>query len=379
MKYLPVLFGYHASNLGNSHVPLSLCRWWHEMQLPSRLYVPSLDEVHYASWVIPAARGIRKKLLYRFGRKSSPQRAVVKLFKQKEGASEIVYLWAGLSIEVFHFFKEQGAKIVIERINCHRTSSRKILRIAYDHLGLPDSCSISDADIEQEVEKLSLSDAVFCPSPMVRKSMLENGIAEDKLLTTSYGWDPARFPGRDGREPAKSRPTFLFVGTLCVRKGVPLLLRAWQEAGIDGELVLCGGMDDEIRQHFAGLLEFENVSYLPYTKDIGSLYKKADVFVFPTLEEGGPMVTYEAMAHSMPVLVTEMGAGAIARNQKDGFVLPDHDLPAWVEALRRMAADLDLRLHLGEQAGVRAGEFTWEKTAVRRADLLKEKFPTLWR
>ncbi len=379
MKHLPILFGYHASNLGNSHVPLSLCRWWNEMGLPARLYVPSLDEAHRSSWVIPAASGIKKKLMYRFGGKKSPQKAVVKLFEQKEGEADIVYLWAALPVEVFHFFQKKGAKIVIERINCHRKSSRHILRNAYDQLGLPDSCAISDADIKQEMEKLAVSDAVFCPSPMVKRTMLENGVPENKLLTTSYGWDPARFPERDRRERTNTRPTFLFVGTLCVRKGVPLLLKAWQEARIDGELVLCGGMDDEIRQHFANLLEFENVSYLPYTHDIGALYKKADVFVFPTLEEGGPMVTYEAMAHAMPVLVTEMGAGAIARDQHDGFVLPDQELPAWVEGLRTLAADHDLRLHLGQQAKVRAGEFTWEKTAAKRADLLKEKYPPLWR
>jgi glycosyltransferase involved in cell wall biosynthesis len=379
MRYLPVLFGFHASNLGNSHVPLSLCRWWNETGLSSRLYVPSLDEAHRSSWVVPAVSGIRKKLMYRFGGKKSPQKAVVRLFEQKEGGAEIVYLWAALPVEVFHFFKERGAQIIIERINCHRKSSRKILRTAYEHLGLPYSCAISDTDIGQEMEKLSVSDAVFCPSPMVRRTMLENIVPEEKLLLTSYGWDPARFPECDRRQPEKRRPTFLFVGTLCVRKGVPLLLKAWQDAKIDGELILCGGMDDEIRQHFAHLLEFENVSYFPYTKDINTLYKRADVFAFPTLEEGGPMVTYEAMAHSMPVLVTEMGAGAIARDQKDGFVLPDQDLPAWVEGLRKLAADNDLRRHLGEQARVRAGEFTWEKTAAQRANLLKEKFPTLWR
>lgn len=379
MRHLPVLFGFHASNLGNSHVPLSLCRWWNETGLSSRLYVPSSDEAYRSSWVIPAVSGIRKKLMYRFGDKKSPQKAVVRLFEQKERDAEIVYLWAALPVEVFHFFKERGAQIIIERINCHRKSSRDILHTAYDLLGLPESCSISEQDIEQEVEKLSICNAVFCPSPMVKNSMLANGIPKEKLLLTSYGWDPARFPGRDRRQPEKRRPTFLFVGTLCVRKGVPLLLRAWQDAKIDGELILCGGMDDVIRQHFAHLLEFENVSYLPYTKDIGALYKRADVFVFPTLEEGGPMVTYEAMAHSMPVLVTRMGAGAIARDQKDGFVLPDQDLPAWVEGLRNLAADNDLRRQLGEQARVRADEFTWEKTAAQRAHLLKEKFPPLWR
>lgn len=379
MGHLPVLFGYHASNLGNSHVPLSLCRWWNDMDLPARLYVPSLDEAQRAPWVIPAVTGVRKKLMYRFGGKKSPQQAVIRLFERQEREAEIVYLWAALPVEVFHFFKERGTKIVIERINCHRKSSREILQSAYARLGLADACTIRDQDIAQEREKLSVCDAVFCPSPMVKRTMLENGVAGEKLLSTSYGWDPARFPGRDRRPRAQRRPTFLFVGTLCVRKGVPLLLRAWQEAGIDGELVLCGGMDDEIRQHFTPLLEFENVSYLPYTKDIGALYQKADVFVFPTLEEGGPMVTYEAMAHSMPVLVSEMGAGAIARDGKDGFVLPDQDLAAWVEGLRKLAVDHELRLQLGEQARGRAGEFTWEKTAARRAGLLKEKFSTLWR
>jgi len=378
MRHLPVLFGYHASNLGNSHVPLSLCHWWNKKKLPSRLYVPSVDDSYHYPWLVPATSGIRKTIMYRFGGKKSPQNAVIRRFKEKEAESEIVYLWAALPVEVFHFFKDKGAKIIIERINCHRKSSRDILRSTYNHLGLPDSCPISEEDIAQEVEKLSLSDAVFCPSPMVKKTMLENGVAEENLLLTSYGWDPTRFPERDKRPPMRKRPTFLFVGTLCVRKGVPLLLKAWQEAKIDGELILCGGMDDEIRHHFGNLLELENISYLPYTNDIGALYKKADVFVFPTLEEGGPMVTYEAMAHSMPVLVTEMGAGAIARDQLDGFVLPDHDLSAWVDSLRKLATDHELALSLGEQAKVRAGDFTWEHTASGRASLLHNKFPTLW-
>lgn len=378
MRHLPVLFGYHASNLGNSHVPLSLCNWWNTKQLPTRLYVPSLDKNQHHSWVVPARTGIRKSLMYRFGGPTSPKEAVVKFFKQKEGDAEIVFLWAALPREVFEFFKSKGSQIIIERINCHRKSSRDILRATYGHLGLPDSCSISDQDIEQETDKLSMSDAVFCPSPMVKKSMLENSVAAEKLLSTSYGWAPERFPGRTAQCHPPKRPTFLFVGTLCVRKGVPLLLKAWQQAKVDGQLILCGGMEEEIRKHFKDLLELENVNYLPYTRDIGALYKKADIFVFPTLEEGGPMVTYEAMAHSMPVLVTKMGAGAIARDGEDGFIIPDNDVSAWADALNKMAADHELRFHLGENAKTRALEFTWKETSARRARLLQEKFPQLW-
>ncbi|MEN8200366.1 MAG: glycosyltransferase family 4 protein, partial [Thermodesulfobacteriota bacterium] len=246
-------------------------------------------------------------------------------------------------------------------------------------LDLKSSCPISREDVKLENEKLALCDGIFCPSPMVRKSLIMNDVPEDKLLSTSYGWDPSRFPGRNKRPDNGKRPTFLFVGTLCVRKGIPLLLKAWKKAAIDGELILCGGIDGEIQTHFADLLEGKNIRYMPYTTDIGELYSQADVFVFPTLEEGGPMVTYEAMAHSIPVLVTQMGAGAIARNGEDSIILPDNDVDAWALAFRKLASDTELRLKLGRTAELRAREFTWEETAAKRATLLKDKFPSLWR
>jgi hypothetical protein len=44
MTHLPILYGYHASNPGNSHVPLSLCRFWHEGGRMVKLTVPSVDK-----------------------------------------------------------------------------------------------------------------------------------------------------------------------------------------------------------------------------------------------------------------------------------------------------------------------------------------------
>ena len=379
MNYLPVLFGYHASGLGNSHVPLSLCRYWDADHLPVRLYVPSMEDDLSAPWIIPAARGIRKKLMYRFGGVNAPKKAVVRMFYTKERDAKIVYLWAGLPTEVFSHFKKQGADIIIERINCHQATAREILLKSYQRLGLAESCPITEADITVENKKLAMTDAIFCPSPMVYASMVSNNIPEEKLLSTSYGWAPSRFPDRENRPSEQDKPVFLFVGTLCVRKGIPLLLEAWQRARIDGELILCGGMDDEIKTHFADLLQGNNIRYIPYTQNIGKLYNQAHVFVFPTLEEGGPMVTYEAMAHGIPPLVTAMGAGAIARDGVDSIILPDDDPEAWAEAFNKMASDPEMRLSLGQKAQARAREFTWEKVAEQRATLLRKKFPTLWR
>ena len=378
MNGLPILFGYHASGLGNSHVPLSLCRHWDAAQLEVRLYVPSREDAIQAPWILPALCGLKKKLIYRFAGEDAPKQAAIRLFFSRENRAPIVFLWAGLPLEVFEHCRQQGSAIILERINCHQATSRKILLESYRQLGLPGSCPISEADIAVENQKLAMANAVFCPSPMVYQSMLENNVPEEKLLSTSYGWAPSRFPNRDVRPDAQDKPVFLFVGTLCVRKGIPLLLKAWQQAEIDGTLILCGGMDEEIKTRFGKMLEGKNIQYMPYTRDIGKLYNQAHVFVFPTLEEGGPMVTYEAMAHGIPPLVTAMGAGAIGRDGQDCMVLPDDDPLPWVAALRRMAEDPEARLSLGKNARQRALDFTWEKTAAQRAQLLQQKFPPLW-
>ena len=303
---LPVLFGYHASNLGNSHVALSLCSHWQSEGQKVRLTVPSADDHLITPWMNVTMGKIRRKLVYRLGNPSLPRKITEDAFLKLESGSPVAYLWAGLSLDVFRKIKKTGTRVVIERINCHQATSRRIQSAAYDQWNIPWKNQISDERIAEENEKLSIADSIFCPSPMVRRSMLEQGFPEEKLMATSYGWAPERFASLNLPNPKNTRPVFLFVGTLCLRKGIPLLLEAWRRANIDGELVLCGGIDPEISNNF-DLSKFPNVRHIPYTRDVGMLYRQADVFVFPTLEEGGPMVTYESMAHGKTALVSEMG------------------------------------------------------------------------
>jgi glycosyltransferase involved in cell wall biosynthesis len=44
-----------------------------------------------------------------------------------------------------------------------------------------------------------------------------------------------------------------------------------------------------------------------YFADVGNAYSVADIFVFPSLEEGSPLVTHEAMTHGLPLLVFSNG------------------------------------------------------------------------
>lgn len=379
MKHLAVLFGYHASNLGNSHVPLSLCRYWNESGKPSLLTVPSSEDSLDWPWLKPVMTGIRKKLVYRLAKSNHPRIMTENAFFRSESSSSPVYLWAGLSLDIFERFSARGAKIIMERINCHRQTSRTILEKAALFWNRPPSEISTSEEIAEENRKLLLADAVFCPSPMVRQSMLDNGVSEEKLLSSSYGWTPERFPLIDDKSAENKKPVFLFAGTLCVRKGVLLLLEAWKRARIDGELLLCGGIDPSIAEEFSKQVGTNNIRHIAYTRDIGQIYRTADVFVFPSLEEGGPMVTYEAMAHGIPPLVTAMGGGAIVEKEINGLVLPDLDIDAWAAAITLMAENPEKRRQIGLNARKRAAQFTWKEVAAQRAGVLERRYPSLWK
>ena len=111
-----------------------------------------------------------------------------------------------------------------------------------------------------------------------------------------------------------------------------------------------------------------------YVRNVPAVFRSADVFAFPTLEEGSALVVYEAMASGLPGLYSPMGAGMVARHEQDGYVMDPYDEEAWVAALRRLAGDRELRQRLGKSAQERAQEFTWPKVGRQRSELWLKAF-----
>ena len=60
------------------------------------------------------------------------------------------------------------------------------------------------------------------------------------------------------------------------------------------------------------------------------------MFVFPTLEEGDPQVTYEAAGCGLPILTTPMGAGRLIEDESNGLIVKPCDVDALAEALWRL-------------------------------------------
>jgi glycosyltransferase involved in cell wall biosynthesis len=364
----------HSDGIGVSYTCISLVKAIHGPGLETTHFVPTSDPAGRWDTTVHAMQPWLNGLAYRIERHRPFLRGRIEqmLIRQcKPG--DLAYLWTHVTENTYRKLKERGVRIVLERINNHARTASRILEAEYTRLGLPVIHGIEVKTPLEHDRELSLADFVFCPSPMVVKSMLENGVAAEKLLETSYGWDPARIT--DGTHASAERPErdgidVVFVGSANIRKGIHLLLRAWAQANLKGRLLIAGHVSDEIKALCKVELARPDVVQLGYVHDIGRVLREADVFAFPSLEEGGPQVSYEAMAAGLPVIVTPMAAGACVRAEHDGYVIEPKEADAWVEAIRRLARDTDLRRRFGN-AGLRhAQDFTWEKVGQRRRELL---------
>lgn len=146
------------------------------------------------------------------------------------------------------------------------------------------------------------------------------------------------FPYYDPSSRKKPGGKFIvgFVSYTVVLKGLHYLLEAWQNIMAkhdiqDIELIVGGPMnpvmDSYVKKHFSNL---KHVTYAGHVKDIAGFMQKLDLFVVPSILEGGPMSALEAAHYAVPVLITR-NAGSyelIERGEGGGYVVPIRDAKA---------------------------------------------------
>ncbi|MEG4091868.1 glycosyltransferase family 4 protein [Microcoleus sp. Pol12B4] len=335
------------------------------------MVVPSCDRECRDSNIVEAIPSFLTQLYYRSP--SAPRIKAEKRFIKELKKFDVAYLWPGTSVDTVKSVNKQSKAIFWERVNNSQRQAKSILDDAYSRLGLQPQHHITPEKIQREEQKLKEIDFLFCPSPIVVKSFQEAGVSEEKLLLTTEGWSPERFPNYQSQKPPSEEVNVLFLGFACVRKGVHLLLQAWERAGIKGSLTIFGKLEPAIAQTCRDLLKRSDVVYFDYALDYSSAYRQADFFAFPSLEEGSPLVIYEAMGHGLPILASPMGGGGVVRDGIEGIILPPYDTDAWVEGLRKLSNSPDLRAKMGAAARQRALELTWPQVAARRQEQILQK------
>jgi len=215
----------------------------------------------------------------------------------------------------------------------------------------------------------ALADRILVGSSFVRQSFVAMGFDARKFAVTPYGVDTELFTPRTGpRQDTIFR--VLFVGQIGQRKGMSYLLQGYQLfRRPDSELHVVGNYvaGHEVYAPYATL--YRHTMNVPQRK-LPAIFREADVFVFPSLIEGMPLVVLEAMACGIPVITTRHGPGDVVRDGIDGFFVPIRDAEAIAKRLEQLYRDPDLRARLGRNAREQATRHTWQGYAERAAQIV---------
>ncbi len=174
----------------------------------------------------------------------------------------------------------------------------------------------------------------------------------------------------------KTTKYFLHIGTFEKRKNLAFLVEALhqlREAGYtDYSLVLCGQISlsnnmDGSAELFNAISKYNLHNYVLMPgyiadKDLSWYYRNAELYLFPSVNEGFGLPILEAFQNNLPVLVAnntclpEVGGNAVL--SFDPYQVSD-----LVKKIKLLITNPQLKLQLIEKGTERLAYFSWKKTA----------------
>ena len=170
-------------------------------------------------------------------------------------------------------------------------------------------------------------------SEYTRESFVEEGFPDESLSRFQFTPDPRYEPNG----PARTSGTFniVYVGSLTVAKGVPLLVDAVRRLHhADIRLVLVGGWATRGMRRFIQSACAEDPRISSGPGDPLPHLRAASLYVHPSYEDGFAYAPAEALACGVPLIVSaDTGMKELIESPRTGLILPTGDLGALTDAI----------------------------------------------
>jgi len=162
----------------------------------------------------------------------------------------------------------------------------------------------------------------------------------------------------------------LFVGRIERAKGMDELLDTFLRLcknGFPVVLHLVGSDTSEARKYYVLIKkQIKDLGQIVFHgfksgNDLVNLYRQADIFVLPSLQEGFPRVIWEAMANSLPVVSTTVGSiPHYIKNENEALLVAPGNSSDLYDAIVRLISNNELRQNIILNAFNLVQEFTLE-------------------
>jgi glycosyltransferase involved in cell wall biosynthesis len=273
---------------------------------------------------------------------------------------------------------------------CRVTSRHKLAVIVHQLRWLDGRCRAASI-VARRVERSALKSCrlIITVSRFMSREiedLIEHGIP---IIISSPGCDHQRktslggrgsqstsIDGSDSRPPERPPVRLLFVGNCSRRKGLHTLIRALALVGdpllkldVVGDCLFDPAYTKQLRREVARLGLRGSVTFHGRASDesLSLFYAQADLFVMPSSYEGFGIVYAEAMRAGLPIIACDTGPAAeIVSAGENALLVPHGNIAALADAIRRLAADAELRELYGRRSVELSRRLpTWNQTCAK--------------
>jgi glycosyltransferase involved in cell wall biosynthesis len=252
---------------------------------------------------------------------------------------KILYSFNGASLELYQRYGKSFK--ILEQTIAPFSIEKQLLEPEYEKYGyltkgVLNYSSPSLVEFEnRELEEFLLSDKIVCASDFVSVGLQKLQVPKDKISVLPYGVNLDFFKFSGIRELEKnSKIKVLTVGRVGLRKGIQYIVEAAKKLKGHADFTVVGPIElsesglKEVSKYVTIVSSVSKDELLEY-------YRKADVFLLPSLCEGSATVVYEALSMELPCIVTE-NSGTIIEDNKSGIIIPISNSESIVEAIEKI-------------------------------------------
>ena len=251
----------------------------------------------------------------------------------------------------------------MERGSTHIEFQHDILKEEYKLQGIKPKLPSKEI-ILKEIKEYTMADYICVPSEFVKRTFINKGFNEEKIIKIPYGVDLKNFYKFKDKINKKTF-RIICVGTVSIRKGALYLLKAFEELNLyNSELLMIGNIDDDIYPLIKKYYKNKNINFIKPIKQnkLINFYNSSDLFITCSIEEGLSMVQAQAMACGLPVVcTTNTGGDEIIDQNKSGYILPIRNIDILKEKINYFYNNPEIRIVMGKNALEKANNFlSWE-------------------
>ena len=236
---------------------------------------------------------------------------------------DVLHVWSSFGLFCMKKAKRNNAVIFVEKSCPHPLYQEKLLKEESKILGIKYQ-EPSKWFLDRTIMEFELADKVIVCSKYTLNSFIEYGFPREKLYNVALD---SSFKPKNSLKKNNYRKELVvgIAGGNVVRKGFVYLLEAWKALDISNASLLLRTSRSELQKipKLWSLIDGDtSIEIIDHVNDMEDFYEKCNLFVLPSIDEGFGMVVFEALACSLPVIISKnVGAVDFITDGKEGFIV----------------------------------------------------------